>query len=133
MAAVSVAGPASNVVIAVLVALLFQMGLLEASSFSLVDLRTLDLGAWVSNLGTYIVFLNLVLAAFNILPLPPLDGGGILAGIAPRRWLPAIAQLQKYGPIVLVALIGVTFLTDLSPLGFLLGPVVDLAGTLIGR
>ena len=131
VAMVSAAGPMANVALALVFASLFQIGLLEVEGFSRTALRTLDPGAWVSLVATYGVLLNLVLAAFNLLPLPPLDGGGILAGIAPREWLPAVAQLQRYGPIVLVAVVGLSVLTDLSPLRFLFGPVIELADFLM--
>ena len=54
------------------------------------DLRALDPGAWANIVALYSVLLNLILAVFNLLPLPPLDGGGILTGIAPRNWLPLV-------------------------------------------
>lgn len=133
IALVSAAGPMANIALALVIASLFQIGLLEAEGFSRAALRTLDLGAWANLIAAYSVLLNLVLAVFNLLPLPPLDGGGILAGIAPREWLPAVEQLQRYGPIVLVAVIGLSILTDLDPLRFLFGPVIDFANLLMGR
>ena len=131
VAIVSAAGPATNLLLALAFASLFQVGLLEAGDFSRADLRTLDPGAWLNIIATYSVLLNLILAAFNLLPLPPLDGGGVLAGVVPREWLPAVAWLQRVGPIVLIAVIGLSILTDLNPLGFLFAPVIDFAGFLM--
>lgn len=131
MAAVSAAGPAANVALALGFALLFRIGLFDPE-VTLQGLRSFDLLTWGSWIATYSVLLNLVLAAFNLLPLQPLDGGGILMGTAPRGWLPAIARLQRYGPIVLVGLIAVTIATDLSPLGFIVRPADRIAGVLIG-
>ena len=72
-----------------------------------------------------------MLAAFNLLPIAPLDGGGILTGVLPRGWLPAVAKLQRYGPVVLIGIVGLTVLTDINVLGFLFGPVFDLANRLM--
>ena len=131
VAIVSAAGPATNLLLALAFASLFQVGLLEAGDFSRAELRTLDPGAWLNIIATYSVLLNLILAAFNLLPLPPLDGGGVLAGVVPREWLPAVTWLQRVGPIVLIAVIGLSILTDLNPLGFVFGPVIDFAGFLM--
>lgn len=131
MAAVSAAGPAANVALALAFALLFRIGLLDPE-ITRQGLQSLNPLAWASWIATYSVLLNLILAVFNLLPLPPLDGGGILAGTAPRSWAPAIARLQRYGPIALIALIGLTIATNLNPLGFIFRPVNTLAGALIG-
>ncbi len=132
VAIVSAAGPASNLLLALALAALFQAGLLSVDSFSRAELQTLDFGAWINIIATYSVLLNLLLAAFNLLPLPPLDGGGILAGVVPRDWLPAVDWLQRIGPIVLIAVIALTILTNLSPLSFLFGSVYAAANVLIG-
>lgn len=131
MAAVSAAGPAANVALALAFALLFRIGLLDPE-ITRQGLQSLNPLAWASWIATYSVLLNLILAVFNMLPLPPLDGGGILAGTAPRSWTPAIARLERYGPIALIALIALTIATNLNPLGFIFRPVSTLATTLIG-
>ena len=127
MAIVSFAGPAANVVLALAFALLFQSGLLTPSDFTRGALGDIDVLGWLTLVATLSVLLNLILAVFNLLPVPPLDGGGILAGIAPRVLLPAVAKLQLIGPIVLLAVIGLSILTDYSPLSFIFGPVLDFA------
>ncbi len=132
MAIVSAAGPASNVVLALAFALAFQLGIVTSGGGVFIGaLKELDPVAWATDIATYSVLLNLVLAAFNLLPIAPLDGGGILTGILPRPWLPAVAKLQRYGPVVLIGIVGLTFLTDINVLGFLFGPVLDLAARLM--
>ncbi|MEX2599110.1 MAG: site-2 protease family protein [Dehalococcoidia bacterium] len=133
MAMVSFAGPLSNVVMAFLFAALFQLGLLTATGFTGQDLRGLDPVAWVTVIAMYGVILNLILAAFNLLPIPPLDGGGILSGIVPRNMLPAVAKLQVIGPVVLMGLILSSFVTDLRILSTMFAPVMSLADALIYR
>ena len=131
MALVSAAGPMANVALAVAFALLFRVGVLDGS-FTREDLQSASLPAWASIIAWYGVALNLLLAVFNLLPLPPLDGGGIIQGIAPRSWRPAVVQLQRFGPIVLMGLIALTFLTDISPLGYIFRPVYAVADALRG-
>ena len=132
MAAVSLAGPASNLVLAFAVAMLFQVGLLD---FGLIDrgaLGRFEPGAWAAYVGWYGVLLNLILAAFNLIPLAPLDGSGILRGIVPRAWLPALRRVEVYGPLILIGVIGLQVLGGVSVLGFVFGPVIDFADVLVG-
>jgi Zn-dependent protease len=94
MAIIALAGPASNVVQAALVAIPLRWG--DPTG----DLR----------LYLEIYFLaNILQAAFNMIPIPPLDGSKILMGILPNFWYPVLAPLQQYGFIILF---GVFFLGD---------------------
>jgi Zn-dependent protease len=129
MAFVSAAGPFSNVLLVGAFSLLFQSELLSSDDLSGAlqstdPIKIVTLIAWMS------IRLNLILAAFNLIPLAPLDGGGILTGIVPREWLPAVSKLQRMGPLIMIALVASTFLTNLNPLGFIFGPVLDLVPTL---
>ncbi len=132
MAIVSAAGPLSNLALALGFALLFQLGIVTSGGGASIEaLREPDLVAWATLIATYSVLLNLVLAAFNLLPIAPLDGGGILTGILPRAWVPAVARMQRFGPVVLIGIIGLAILTDINVLGFLFDPVLDLADRLM--
>ncbi len=132
MAIVSAAGPASNLALALGFGLLFQLGIVTSGGgVAIGALKEFDPLAWATLIASYSVLLNLVLAAFNLLPIAPLDGGGILTGILPRAWLPAVAKLQRYGPLVLIGVVGLTYLTDINVLGFLFEPVRDLAARLM--
>ena len=130
MALVSFAGPASNVVLAFLFAALFQLGLVSLDDITRSALRSVTTGEWLALIAFFGVLLNLILAVFNLLPIPPLDGGGILAGLAPRQWLPAVAKLQQVGPLLLIGIIGTTYLTGTSVLSFIFDPVRELALTI---
>ena len=128
MAIVSAAGPLANVALALGFALLFQVGIVTSGGGVFIEsLKELDPVAWATVIATYGVLLNLVLAAFNLLPISPLDGGGILTGVLPSGWLPVVAKLQRYGPFVLIGVVGLTFFTDVNVLGFVFDPVRDLA------
>jgi Zn-dependent protease len=94
-ALVSAAGPASNVLLAILSALV--LGLLYRLAPGLVAEGTAG-GFFLENL----VVLNCGLAIFNLLPVPPLDGGGLIGGLLPYRFRPVWHQIQSAGPILIV-------------------------------
>lgn len=56
-------------------------------------------------LFSYAVMLNFILAFFNLVPAPPLDGGAVTEGLLPRKYLPAFQKFSVYGPFVLLAVI----------------------------
>jgi Zn-dependent protease len=132
MAFVSAAGPASNVVLAVALATVFQLGILDMAKLPRNPFFAFDPLIWLTITGFFLVQLNLTLAVFNLIPVPPLDGGGILGGIAPRAVLPAMRQLQRISMPVLMVLFFLSFVTNLSPFGFIFGPLQNLAFNLVG-
>jgi Zn-dependent protease len=112
-ALVAAAGPASNLIMAVIAAVVFALlphagpGDIAARAV----IRPLD------NLLLEFVQLNVLLAVFNMIPVPPLDGGNVLLGVLPRGGARLVEQLRPYGFMILYALM----LTGM--LGTLLGPV----------
>ncbi len=92
MGVTALAGPASNVILAAIFVIPLRFGHIEAGSAAYVFLRQ-------------IVLINMLLAAFNMIPIPPLDGSKILTGILPRFWYPYLAPLEQYGVFILLALI----------------------------
>jgi len=77
------------------------------------------------------VFVNLVLGAFNLLPVPPLDGSNIVAGLLPRRVAYRYLSFGRYGIFVLLALFLVSDLFDLNFLGRVILPVVEAGAHLL--
>jgi Zn-dependent protease len=76
------------------------------------------------------IYINLVLMLINLVPLPPLDGGRILASVLPKPWSGYVAQIEPYGFVVLVILIVTNALSLLLglPLSALLGWSMRFAG-----
>ncbi len=89
---IGIAGPGTNLFIAFILALIFRA--LHASAGSL--------GGMILFYG---VTINLLLAFFNLLPIPPLDGSRILSGILPERYSYYLAQIEPFGFIILIILL----------------------------
>lgn len=83
----ALAGPVSNLFLAFVAAFLLKAGLPLTSFLEAA------------------ILINTVLAIFNLIPMPPLDGSKVLAGFIPRRWLAGYYRLERYGIIVIFVLI----------------------------
>ncbi len=127
MALVSLAGPIANVLVAAAFALPFHLGLLTIPQVW--PPRGLDLGLLPAYIAFVGVFLNVVLAVFNLLPVYPLDGSSVLLGVTPHRWVPTVSRLQLLGPAVLVSVILLDITFGYGLLWRLVGPVVNWGTT----
>jgi Zn-dependent protease len=92
---VAAAGPGINIVLAILSALLFNLVPNAETPGSKLAAEVL-----VNSLQ-----INVLLAVFNMLPLPPMDGGRVAVGILPDRLARPLARLEKYGMVILLALL----------------------------
>jgi Zn-dependent protease len=81
--------------------------------------------SWIALMAQAGIVINVVLAVFNLLPIPPLDGGRVLAGLLPTRWG---ARLEKTEPVGLFVVLG---LSALGMLGWLFDPALRLIGHVI--
>ena len=120
MALVACAGPLMNFVLAIIGAL----------AISLLA-RTGQQAAWPYLFCAYFVQANLILGLFNLIPIPPLDGGRIVVGILPRPLALAWARLERYGILVVLLLLVLPALT--SEFGYHFDPLRDALLPLLDR
>lgn len=116
MMLVSLAGPAMNIMLAFM-----GMVLLRILSPYQYDENIV----MIIRLVQPLVSINLILAAFNLIPIPPLDGAKILAGLLPNSGARFIYSLEQYGPLFLLLLIFT------GAVGTLLNPIVSTLYTLL--
>ena len=95
MVLVAIAGPASNILLAILSALLIGLG----------NILPTSAGLWLVNNLENSIIINLLLAIFNLIPLPPLDGGRVAVGLLPRSLGWRLAKLEKFGLFILRGLL----------------------------
>ena len=111
---VALAGPAANLLMALLWMLLF-VGLDAGGMNEEYFFRVAKAG----------IFINLVLFAFNLFPLPPLDGGRIMTSLLPNRYAYRFAQIEPYGFFIVLGLM------MLNLLHYWMVPVITIANTLL--
>jgi len=100
---VAAAGPITNFCLALLSALLMR-GILAAATWINGGLAALFIKPIVLMLA-FSVYINLLLAIFNLIPVPPLDGGRVAVGLLPNRQAMLLSRIEPFGMIIILALI----------------------------
>ena len=114
---VSLAGPISNFVLAFISAMLLKLMIYNFMGYS---------NAILINLLSLLVFYNLILGFFNLIPIHPLDGFKVVGGILPQRLSYQWAQVASYGSWILLALVFT------RSIGKILNPLVSLGLRILG-
>jgi len=122
MVLVAAAGPATNIALAVVSGLLFH----------LLPLFPEVVAEWLGEALGYSIFINAVLAMFNMLPLPPLDGGRVAVGLLPDWLAFRLARLERWGILILIGVLiilpqlAAEFGYDFSLFRWIVQPLVHL-------
>lgn len=116
---VSLAGPASNLLLAVIASIPFQLGLVSAYE---AQFSSGNIVPSLDKLLYEFVFINLLLCLFNLIPIAPLDGEKIFTYFLPANMARVFDTIRPYGPLILMALIFLGPLMGINILGMIIGP-----------
>jgi len=114
---IALAGPVANLIVAlisgILLSILLRLGLISGqSSLTMVLIMSLQI--------------NLVLAIFNFIPIPPLDGSRILGGLIPYKYQNELAKFEYYGPRILMGLIILSMFTRFNIFSVIISPIMTI-------
>ena len=134
MMAVAAAGPGMNIALALIGAVVLGLAYPDGARMAVGDTGMMliedgdGLLAPIASGMFYFILINIFLALFNLLPVPPFDGSHIVGGLLPRRWAGQWQKLQALGMVFFVMLIAITWaFPDSGLIENTVGPPVDWA------
>lgn len=132
MAITSFAGPAANLLTALLLGLPIRVGALPWNPpFDRIPLLQGDLRDVVADLLAYAILFNILLAVFNLIPLPPLDGFKVAIGVLPREAGRAFASIGRFGATPLILLILLDVFLPVRIIATILNPLIHVTGLIV--
>lgn len=124
---ISLAGPLVNIITGIVLALVFRFSIplfLSSPPGGVVEI--------IFNMLFIAVIINFGLGLFNLLPIPPLDGGGILRGLLPYKLLVRWMRWEPSGMFVLMGIIFLDYFAHIGILSFIFGVPLNFLATLFG-
>ncbi len=118
---VSLAGPMSNFLLAILGAIPLRLNLIP---FSIQDLGNSGQITLYSLVSTFVT-LNLILMLFNLIPIAPLDGSKIAVAVLPEKWGQAVERFSAYGMVTLLVVAFVLPMIGINILGIIISPALN--------
>jgi len=110
MMKIAFAGPASNLLLAFIGGTILRLGFVHGTMAMMI---------------MFFTQINIMLAVFNMIPIPPLDGSQIFSGLLIRTNPELVRNLQIYGPQILMGAILIGYFTPISPIWWFMGPFVN--------
>jgi Zn-dependent protease len=122
---VAAAGPITNILLATVSAILLRGLMMYGNTASPGSPLAMLVEPLVMMLA-FSVYINLLLAIFNMIPVPPLDGGRVLAGLLPSRQAAVLSRIEPYGMILIIVLV---FFTNMF--SYIISPVLGIGVRLL--